>query len=176
MDKEERNFANGSLYCLNKKFQLFRVDKNYIITNGPAFLKNNILYHTDSRKREIYKIYVNKSFKILKKKVFLKFSKKEGNPDGMTVDNKGNLFVCFFGSGNISIFNRAGILLNKIYFPVKNLTNCVFGGRYKNELYVTSARLFLKKEDLKENNLSGSLFKIKLQTKGKKSRNYGYIL
>jgi sugar lactone lactonase YvrE len=59
---------------------------------------------------------------------------------------------------------------------VKNLTNCVFGGRYKNELYVTSARLFLKKEDLKENNLSGSLFKIKLQTKGKKSRNYGYIL
>ena len=129
MDNKERNVPNGSLYVLNKNFELFKVDEKYIITNGPAFLENRIFYHNDSRKRIIYKIHINKKFKIIKKKVFLKFTKKDGNPDGMTVDKKGNLFVSFFGGANVSEFNKKGNLINKIVLPVKNVTNCVFGGK-----------------------------------------------
>ena len=42
MDNKERNVPNGSLYVLNKNFELFKVDEKYIITNGPAFLENRI--------------------------------------------------------------------------------------------------------------------------------------
>jgi len=174
MDDIERNIFNGSLYVLSKNFELSKVDKNYIITNGPAFLNYKVFYHNDSRKRIIYKIYINKDLKKIKKKVFLKFSKKDGNPDGMTVDNKGNLFVAFFGGGNVSEFNRKGILINKIILPVKNVTSCTFGGDKNNELYITSARLFLTKNELRKSKLSGSLFKIRLNNRGKKTKNYCY--
>ena len=69
MDNPERLIKNGSLYCLDKNFDLHRVDSNYIITNGPAFLDDNNFYHTDSRSKVIYKIKINKNFK-----VFLRFN------------------------------------------------------------------------------------------------------
>ena len=47
-----------------------------------------IFTHTDSRKKNIYKITVNSKLKIIKKKIFLKFNKKIGSPDGMTLDTK----------------------------------------------------------------------------------------
>ena len=68
MDNPERNLTNGSLYCLDKKLNLKKVDTSYYITNGPAFIDSNNFYHTDSRKRTIYKIKVNKNLNIIKKK------------------------------------------------------------------------------------------------------------
>ena len=68
MDNLERNIKRGSLYCLDKKLILNKVDKNYYITNGPAFIDSNNFYHTDSRARKIYKIKINNSLKIIKKK------------------------------------------------------------------------------------------------------------
>jgi len=80
MDNLERNIKNGSLYCLDKKLKLTKVDTKYIITNGPAFINEKNFYHTDSRKKNIYKITVNSKLKIVKKKIFLKFNKKIGSP------------------------------------------------------------------------------------------------
>ena len=51
MDNLERLIKNGSLYCLDKNLNLHKVDKNYYITNGPAFIDENNFYHTDSRKK-----------------------------------------------------------------------------------------------------------------------------
>ena len=73
MDNLEKK-KTGSLYCLDNKLNLHEVDKNYFITNGPAFLDKNNFYHTDSKKRIIYKIKINKKFKILKYTIFNKLS------------------------------------------------------------------------------------------------------
>ena len=80
MDNPERNLKNGSLYCLDKKLNLKKVDTTYYITNGPAFIDSNNFYHTDSRKT-IYKIKINKNLNITKK-LYLKFTKNQGVPDG----------------------------------------------------------------------------------------------
>ena len=93
MDNLERNIQNGSLYCLDKKLKLNKVDEKYIITNGPAFINEKNFYHTDSRLKNIYKIKVNSKLKLIKKKIFLKFNKKIGSPDGMTLDFK-KIFGC----------------------------------------------------------------------------------
>jgi len=55
--------SKGSLYKLDKNLKLTKVDKNYKITNGPAFIDKYNLYHTDSRKKTIYKIKINKKNK-----------------------------------------------------------------------------------------------------------------
>ena len=60
MDNLERKIEKGSLYKLDKNLKLSKVDKNYRITNGPAFINKKCFYHTDSKKKIVYKIYIDK--------------------------------------------------------------------------------------------------------------------
>ena len=172
MDILERSKKNGSLYCLDNKLNLKKVDKNYIIPNGPAFIDENNFYHTDSRKKNIYKIRINKSLKIIKKEIFIKFNSKKGSPDGMTLDSKNNLWVCHFHGACISVFNKKGKMIHKVDFPAKNITNCTFGGKNNNELFVTSATKSMSKKDYKKFRYSGSFFSVKTNLKGKMSKSY----
>ena len=172
MDNSKRKIKNGSLYCLDKKLILHKVDTNYYITNGPAFINKYTFLHTDSRRKIIFKIKINKNFKIVKKTKFIKFSKKDGSPDGMTIDTKKNIWVCHFGGGCITVYNLKGTRIHKIKLPAKNITNCTFGGINKDELFVTSALKGMKKKEIKKFSLSGSLFKIKTNSKGIVSKSF----
>jgi len=172
MDNLERNVESGSLYCLDNNFELTKVDSNYMITNGPAFINEKNFYHTDSRLKNIYKIKVNSKLKLIKKKIFLKFNKRIGSPDGMTIDNKNNLWVCHYGGACITVYNSRGKKMHKVDLPAKNITNCSFGGVNNSELFITSAIKGLKKSDIKKYNLSGSLFKVKTNCKGITSKSF----
>ena len=175
MDNLERNIQNGSLYCLNKNLKLKMVDNKYMITNGPAFINEKNFYHTDTKKRIIYKIKIDKNLNILQKKIFKKFIGLEGFPDGMTTDRYKNLWVCHFGGSSISVFNQKGKKIYKIKLPAKNVTNCAFGGANNNDLYITTALKGLKEIDKKKYNLSGSLFKVRTNSKGMTSKSFNVI-
>ena len=166
MDNPERNIKNGSLYCLEKNFNLTKVDTNYLITNGPAFINDLNFYHNDSRAKKIYKIKIDKKLKIIKKIIFKKFTNKDGSPDGMTLDVNQNLWVCHFGGACVSVFNKQGKKIHKINLPAKNITNCTFGGLKNDELYITSALKGMTSKDIRKYILSGSLFKVKTNVKG----------
>ena len=172
MDNLERRVKNGALYCLDKKLVLHQVDSKYYITNGPAFINNNTFLHTDSGRKTIFKIKINKKYKITKKIEFIKFSKIDGSPDGMTIDKKKNIWVCHYGGSCITVYNSKGVRIHKIKLPAKNITNCTFGGINKNELFVTSALKGIKKNELKKYSLSGSLFNIKTNVKGVVSKSF----
>ena len=176
MDNLERNIEKGSLYCLDKNLNLNRVDTKYMITNGPAFLNSNNFYHTDSRKRTIYKIRIDKKLRILNKKVFKKFKKNEGVPDGMTIDRKNNLWVGHYHGGCISVFNKIGKRIHKINLPAKNITNCAFGGKKNSELFVTSALKGMKTSEIKKYKFSGRLFKIQTNIRGIEQKKYNVRL
>jgi len=166
MDNSERNIKNGSLYCLDKKLNIHKVDTKYYITNGPAFIDSVNFLHTDSRSKIIYKIKINKNYKIVKKSKFLKFSKKDGSPDGMTIDSKQNVWICHFGGACISVYNPKGKKIHKIDLDAKNITNCTFGGFQNNEIFVSTALKGMNKSEIKKYKHSGSLFKIKTNVKG----------
>ena len=167
MDNLERNLNNGSLYKLDKNLLLTKVDKNYMITNGPAFIDPYNFYHTDSRKKVIYKIKIGKNDKLIEKKIFKKFSKNDGSPDGMTLDNRNNLWVCHYGGASISVFNKNSKLIHKIKFPAKNITNCCFGGSNNKDLFVSSALKGMSTNDIKNFNKSGSFFIVNTNVLGK---------
>ena len=166
MDNLERKIEKGSLYKLDKKLNLIKVDKNYRITNGPAFIDQFNFYHTDSAKKKIYKIKINKNNKIINKKIFKKFSIQDGVPDGMTLDKNNNLWVAHFHGACISVFNSRAKLVHKINFPAKNITNCTFGGKNNSELYVTTATKGMSKDEMRKFSYSGYLFSVKTNTKG----------
>ena len=169
MDNLERKIKSGSLYCLDKNLKVHKIDDKYFITNGPAFLDKNNFYHTDSKKKIIYKIKINNKFQIIKKNIFVKFKKKEGAPDGMTTDIKNNLWVCHYRGARISVYNLKGHKIHQIYLPAKNVTNCVFGGIKNDELFISTARKGMSSDELKKYPLSGSLFRIKTNIKGTKT-------
>ena len=166
MDNLERKIERGSLYKLDKNFKLIKVDKNYRITNGPAFIDQYNFYHTDSPKKKIYKIKVNKNNKIISKKIFKKLSPLDGSPDGMTLDKNKNLWVAHFNGACISVFNSKAKLIHKINFPAKNITNCTFGGQNNRDLYVTTATKGMSKADMRKFSYSGYLFSVKTNTRG----------
>ena len=166
MDNLERKIEKGSLYKLDKKLNLIKVDKNYRITNGPAFIDQFNFYHTDSAKKKIYKIKINKNNKIINKKIFKKFSIQDGVPDGMTLDKNNNLWVAHFHGACISVFNSRAKLVHKINFPAKNITNCTFGGQNNSELFVTTATKGMSKAEMRKFSYSGYLFSVKTNTKG----------
>ena len=168
MDNFEKKQA-GSLYCLDDHFELHKVDGKYFTTNGPAFLNQNNFYYTDSKKKIIYKIKVNSKLKIVKKSIFIKFKKVDGSPDGMTTDIKNNLWVCHYRGRCVSVYNLKGKRIHKVNIPAKNITNCIFGGTKRNELYITTARKGMKADEIKKYPLSGGLFKINTNIRGKKS-------
>ena len=166
MDNLERKIEKGSLYKLDKNLKLMKVDKNYRITNGPAFIDQYNFYHTDSSKKNIYKIKVNKNNKIIGKKIFKKFSNQDGAPDGMTLDKNKNLWVAHFHGACISVFNSKAKLIHKINFPAKNITNCTFGGQNNSELFVTTATKGMSKAEMRKFSYSGYLFSVKTNVKG----------
>ena len=162
----------GSLYCFDRHLNLHKIDSKYFTPNGPAFLNKNNFYHTDSKKKIIYKIKVNDKLKILKKKIFIKFDKKEGSPDGMTTDIKNNLWVCHYYAAKITVYDLRGNRIHEINLPAKNITNCTFGGINNNELYISTALKGMKKKEIKKYPLSGSMFKIKTNQKGKSPKSF----
>ena len=166
MDNLERKIEKGSLYKLDKNLNLIKVDKNYRITNGPAFIDQFNFYHTDSPKKTIYKIKINKKNKILSKKIFVKFKPEDGSPDGMTLDKNKSLWVAHFHGASISVFNNKAKRIHKINFPAKNVTNCAFGGDNNSELFITTATKGMSKADKKKFSYSGCLFSVKTNSKG----------
>ena len=70
----------------------------------------------------------------------------------------------------VKVGNLKGIKIHEVKLPAKNITNCIFGGINKNEIFVTSALKGMENYEIKKYNLSGSLFSIKTNVKGLISR------
>ena len=86
----------------------------------------------------------------------------------MFTDIENNLWICHYRGASISVYNLMGSKIHKINIPAKNITNCTFGGSTNNELFISTARKDMKEHEIKKYPLSGSLFKVKTNLKGKK--------
>jgi sugar lactone lactonase YvrE len=82
----------------------------------------------------------------------------QGTPDGMTADDKGNLWVACFGGAAVRCFSPSGVQLDEVVFPVTQVTSCTFGGPGLADLYVTSAAYRLSPDQLKRQPHAGATF------------------
>jgi sugar lactone lactonase YvrE len=60
--------------------------------------------------------------------------------------------------------------------PAKNVTSCAFGGPELSDLYVTTARVGARPEELERQPLTGSLFRVSLPCRGVESVRFGRAL
>ncbi len=120
--------------------------KLYIACNFEGSPDKNSLY-------AVYSFDLDETGKLSNKKILLKY---EGfGPDGLTVDNSGNLYVALRDESNpgIYIYDKNANQLEIIKLP-ETPSNVTFGkGKYKNNLFITAGK---------------SLYTIKINAEGKK--------
>ena len=83
-----------------------------------------------------------------------------GRVDGATVDAEGYYWCAMVRGGAVHRYAPDGRLDRRIELPVMHPTMCTFGGDRLDTLYVTTASMFLRADEAKEQPLAGSVFAI----------------
>jgi sugar lactone lactonase YvrE len=129
------------------------------ITNGPAVSPDGrLLYATDTLGKVIHVCDVAGDGSLANCREFVRFGEGDGHPDGPIVDAEGCVWSAQFGGWQALRFAPDGQLLERVRFPVSNLTKLAFGGPDFATLYATSAQLHLRPDQLARQRLAGNVF------------------
>ena len=159
---------NGSLYLYDGK-STTRLFDNVTISNGLAWNPDyKTLYYIDTPSHEVKAFdYDLDNGTIGNMRVVINISDTLGHPDGMTSDTQNNLWIAMWGGAKVTKWNpNTGQLLEQIPVPAKNVSSCVFGGKNMNELFITSARVGLDEDTLKQYPLTGGVFRLETNVEG----------
>lgn len=150
--------TTGSLYCMQPDFSVRRMDEGYKITNGPAFSPaQDCMYHNDTGRGVVYRFDLSADGEIGNRRVFLKFTRDMGSPDGMTVDAEGHVWIAHWGGSRVCRYTPDAALDRTINLPASQITSCVFAGPQLDRMFVTSAAQGL---DRSKEPLAGALFEV----------------
>ena len=166
----------GSLYRIDNHFNIQKKLNNLSVSNGMAWsLNNEYFYHIDSPTQQIKKYKFNaKTGEITFEKIAITIPAEIGQPDGMSIDNEGMLWIAIWGGFCVKRYNpENGNLLETIKLPAPHITSCAFGGKNMDTLFITSAREGMSADELIKYPESGNLFVQKVNVKGQNSFKFG---
>lgn len=174
MDMNETD-PTGSVYSYDGKSNrvLFH---DVTISNGMAWSADHkTFYYIDTPTCEVRAYdYDVKTGEIANRRKAFDVPKSLGWADGMTSDTEGNLWIAMWGGAQVTRWNpNTGQLLEQIPVPALQSSCPVFGGKNRNELYVTSARKGMSESDLSKYPLSGGLFKVETKYEGMPTFEFG---
>lgn len=128
------------VYYLSPEGKITRVIDDYKQPNGLIGTPDGkTLYVSDINDGKIWKYDIQKDGTLTNKTIFA----PKGS-DGMTIDNKGNVYLT---SGKVWVYSPKGKLIDEIEVP-ENPSNVVFGGKDSDVLFIT-ARTSVYKLDTK---------------------------
>jgi D-xylonolactonase len=129
------------------------------ITNGPAISPDGrMLYHVDTLAGKIWRFDISARDELFDGQLFAAIDPEDGNPDGVTVDAEGCLWVGLWGGWCVRRYAPDGQLLASVSLPCANVTKIAFGGADLRTAYVSTARVGLSAEALLQQPLAGALF------------------
>ena len=159
--------ATGRFYCYANGRATDAGLPPVSITNGPAFSPDGrLIYFTDTLGKIIHVGEVGDDGRVHNARPFVTFGAEDGHPDGPTVDAEGCLWTGMFGGWEARRYSPAGELLERVRFPVANVTKLAFGGSDLRTVYATTARLHLTPEALETQVEAGNLFAFRADKPG----------
>ncbi|WP_394919847.1 SMP-30/gluconolactonase/LRE family protein [uncultured Robinsoniella sp.] len=131
----------GSLYCI-KEGRVISKYEGFTISNGLVWNPSgDKFYHIDTPTQKIDVYDVVEEGVLGNKKTAVSIDEKEGAPDGMCMDSRGQLWVAMWGGGKVHCYNPdTGAKMKEVLVPDRNVSCCIIGGADKNLLFVTTAQ------------------------------------
>jgi len=166
MDNKERD-KSGAFYCFSDG-QLTRTAIDDIaITNGPAVSPDgSILYVVDTLKGTIDAVEIGDNGTLGERRPFVRIDPRDGHPDGPTIDSEGCVWTSLYAGWEAWRYSPAGELIERVKFPVANITKIAFGGDDLRTAYATTARQMLSPEVIATQPQIGDLFEFDVDVPG----------
>ena len=166
MDNGEKA-KSGAFYCFAEgKVSATGID-GIAITNGPAISPDGrLLYFVDTLKGTLEVADIADDGKLENRRPFAKIEKTDGHPDGPTIDSNGYVWISLYAGWEVRRYSPAGDLVERVRFPVANITKVAFGGEDLRTAYATTARQLLKPEDIARQPQIGDLFEFQVDVPG----------
>jgi gluconolactonase len=144
----------GRVFCLDAQGKLNCLLNNVPSPNGIALNpQENFLYIAATRANSIWRAMLLPDGSITRVGNFIQLSGGVG-PDGLAVDQAGNLYVAHAGLGTVWKFSPQGEPLLRIRSCAGMMTtNLIFGGKDNQDLFITESE-------------SGSILRVRMDTPG----------
>ncbi|MFL6766048.1 MAG: SMP-30/gluconolactonase/LRE family protein [Sphingomicrobium sp.] len=166
MDNDEKA-RSGAFYCFHDGRLTRTALEGIAITNGPAVSPDGkLLYFVDTLKGTIGWAEIGDDGSLGEPRPFVRIDPKEGHPDGPTVDSNGYVWISLYAGWEARRYAPSGELVERVRFPVSNITKVAFGGDDLRTAFATTARQLLSADETAKQPLIGSLFQFRADTPG----------
>ncbi len=134
-----RKTGDAKLYRLDPDLSLHEAFGPVTTSNGIAWSADaKTVYYIDTPRRDVLAFDYDKG-NLLNPRTVISTGHIDASPDGMTIDENGNLWIAFCHGGCVSCFDPAnGNELHRIALPCLETTACAFGGPDLADLFVTT--------------------------------------
>lgn len=131
--RKEAEIKGEKVYYLPKgKKKLIIVEEDLVKPNGIVGTPDGkFLFVADIRGNKTYRYSIEKAGTLKDRQLFV-----EQGSDGMTLDDKGNLYLT--GQG-VTVYNPEGKKIAHIPVPAKWTANVCFYGKERNKLFITAS-------------------------------------
>jgi sugar lactone lactonase YvrE len=166
MDNKE-TARTGAFYRFERGIVTPAGIEGIAITNGPALSPDGrILYFVDTLAGTIDSADVAEDGELGPPRPFARIDPAEGHPDGPTVDSEGCVWIGLYAGWEARRYSPAGELVDRVRFPVANITKIAFGGDDLRTVYATTARQLLSPAQIERQPQAGDLFEFRVDVPG----------
>ena len=159
----------AALYRLDADRTVSTVLEGVTISNGLEWSPDGSLaYYDDTATHRIDVFDYDRDAGLSGRRPFVHLP-DDGNPDGLTVDADGGVWVALFGSGAVHRYSPAGVLDGVVEVPTAQVTACTFGGPGLDQLFITTSREGMGPDD---DPPAGSLFRADVGVTGRPVREF----
>jgi sugar lactone lactonase YvrE len=151
----EQTPGAAAMYRLDPDGSVRQVFAGVTVSNGLAWSPDGSLaYYDDTATHRIDVFDYDSATGLTGRRPFVDLG-PDGNPDGLTVDAEGGVWVALYDAGRVHHYTADGRLADVVEVPAAKVTACTFGGPDLDRLFITTSREGLEPG---QDPLAGSLF------------------
>ena len=159
----------AAMYRLDPDGSVHIAFEGLTVSNGLEWSPDGTrAYYADTATHRIDVFDYDRDSGLTGRRPFVSFP-DDGNPDGLTVDAGGGVWVALFGGGAVHHYDAGGRLAAVIEVPTPQVTACTFGGPDLDQLFITTSRQGMEPGD---DPLAGALFRADVGTPGRPVREF----